>query len=78
MQRQLKSGKQPDNVKIDKRLSVIKLLHAKWITSLYNYIQNNMQIVLSGFEKSGITKFLEIDAALKWEDPFNAIEIQLE
>ena len=37
-----------------------------------------MQIVLNGWEKSGITKFLNINAALKCEDPFNAIEIQHE
>ena len=39
-------------------------LHARWITSFYDYMQNNRQIVLNGWEKSGITKFLKIDAAL--------------
>ena len=64
VQRQLESGKQPENVKIDPRFSVIKPIHAKWITSFYDYMQNNRQIVLNGWEKSGITKFLKIDAAL--------------
>ena len=36
----------------------------KWITSFYDYMQNNRQIVLNGWEKSGITKFLKIGAAL--------------
>ena len=78
VQRQLKSGKQPENVKIDTRFSVIKPLHAKCITSFYECMQNNRQIVLNGWGKSGITKFLNNDAALKCEDPFNAIEIQLD
>ena len=39
-------------------------LHAKWITSFYDYMQNNRQIVLNCWEKSGITKFLKIYAAL--------------
>ena len=41
-------------------------LHAKWIISIY------------GWEKSDITKFVKIDSALKCEDAFNVIEIQLE
>ena len=39
-------------------------LHARWITSFYDYMQNNRQIVLNGWEKLGITKFLKIYAAL--------------
>ena len=39
-------------------------LHAKWITSFYDCMQNNRQIVLNGWKDSGITKFLKIDAAL--------------
>ena len=37
-------------------------LHAKWITSFYDCMQNNRQIVLNGWEKSRITKFLKFDA----------------
>ena len=44
--RQLESGKQPENVKIDTRLSVIKHLHVKWIISFYDYMQNNRQVVV--------------------------------
>ena len=78
VQRQLESGKQPENVKIVKNLSVNKPIYAKWITSFYDYMKNDRQIVLNGWEKSDITRFLKNDAALKCEDPFNAIEIQLE
>ena len=78
VQRQLEKGKQPENIKIDTRLSVTKPLHTKWITSSYDYMQSNGQTVLNSLEKSDITKFLKIDAALKCEDVFNAIEIQLE
>ena len=51
MQRQLESGKQPENVQKDPRLIVMKPLHAKWITSFYDYLQNKRQIVLNGWEK---------------------------
>ena len=41
-------------------------------------MQNNKQIILNIWERSGIVKFLEIEAALECEDPLTTIEIQLE
>ena len=34
----LENGQELDNIEIDYRLSVLKPLHAKWLTSFYNYM----------------------------------------
>ena len=57
VQRQLENRMQPENVKINTRLSVIKPIHAKSITSFYDYIHNNMQIVLNGWENQELRNF---------------------
>ena len=78
VQKQLESGKQPENVQIDTNLSILRSLHAKWVTSFYDSIQNNKSIVTNGWDRAGITNFLAIDAALKQEDPFMMLQIELE
>ena len=61
MQKQLESGKQPEYVEIDTRLSDCKSLHVKWITSFYDIMQNNKQIVLNIWERSDIANFFQIE-----------------
>ena len=48
VQKQLESGKQPENVKVDTKLSIVKPLHAKWVTSFYDSMQTNKSIVTKG------------------------------
>ena len=64
VKRQLESRKQPENVEIDTRLSVISPFMLNGSPSFTIICKKNKQIVLNGWEKSGITKFLKIDAAL--------------
>ena len=78
VQRQLESGKQPENVKIDTKLSIVKSLHAKWVTLFYDSMQTNKSIVTKAWDRAGITQFLKIDSALKQEDPFMMLQIELE
>ena len=56
VQKQLESGKQPENVKTDTKLSIVKPLHAKWATSFYDYMQTNKSIVTKGWDRAGITQ----------------------
>ena len=44
-QKQLQSEKQTGNIKIDSRLTFSNLLHAEWITSFYDVIRNNRQML---------------------------------
>ena len=39
---------------IDLRLSVVKLLGAKWMDKLYNYLKSKPEIVCNGFRAAGI------------------------
>ena len=42
VQKQLESGKQPENVKIDTKLSIVKPLHGKLVTSFYDSMQKKV------------------------------------
>ena len=49
------------------KLSIIKLIHAKWILGLYDHLQNSSEAILQGFEMVDIKDTLEIEFLL--EDP---------
>ena len=50
VQEQLESAKQPENIKIDTKLSIVKSLHAKSVTSLYDSMQTNKSNVTKGWD----------------------------
>ena len=80
VQKQLESGKQPE---IDTNLSIVKPLYAKCVTSFYDSMQTIKSIMTKGWvgirnNSVGITQFLKIDSALKQEDPFLLLQIELE
>ena len=60
-------GIRSHEIKVDVRLSVIKLLHVKWIVKFNDYIKSKPEIVCNGWWKSAITERLEQDIIL---DPF--------
>ena len=45
MQTHIQNGVKPGNVKVDLRISVLKPLHAKWVTILYDKMQSRQDIV---------------------------------
>ena len=64
---QIKVGKLPHQVKVETRISIIKPLHAKWVTKFYDYIRLRPEIVRHGWEKSLITENIHKKIKL---DPF--------
>ena len=58
VQKQLESGKQPENVEIDTRLSIISPF---LLNESPHLIQNNKQIVLDIWERSGIVNFFKLN-----------------
>ena len=46
-------------VTISLNLSEIKLLHAKWIYEMYEYLRGRSGLVLNGFESAWITEAVE-------------------
>lgn len=43
-----------EEFKIDLSLSVMKLLGAKWITKMFDYIRGRKELIFNGFKESGI------------------------
>ena len=76
--KQLEEGKEPDDVKVDMRLSIMKPLGAKWITSAYDYLRSESGMVHGGFIEAGIVEALDQDEtedqAESGEDPFQDLD----
>ena len=59
----LEERKVPEDidVKVDTRLSIMKPLSARWITSAYDYLRSDSGIVHGGFIEAGIVEALDQD-----------------
>ena len=68
---QTKAGKLPHEIKVGTQLSVVKPLHAKWVTKFYDYIRSRPEIVCNGWRKSKITEYINKKIEV---DPFKDIE----
>ena len=75
--RQIKRGIAPPDVKVSFNLSVIRLLHAKWIVDLHHYLKAEKAIILSGFRAAGISEAIENAKSIteKVENPFKDLQI---
>ena len=51
--------KKPEDIKVDTKLSIMKPLGVRWITSAFDYIQSQLGIIYGGFVKAGIVEALE-------------------
>ena len=71
---QLQEGKKPDEVTIDTRLSIMKPLGVKWITSAYDYIRSQSGIIYGGFVEAGIVEALKETENPEQEDPFKDLD----
>ena len=65
---QLQAGTDVYPISIKTNLSVIKPLHAQWISGLYDHLRNKRDLTIIGFEIAGITEAIDIE--LEPEDPF--------
>ena len=76
--KQLQEGKNPEDISVDMRLSVLKELQAKWLVSAYDYLCANPLIGINGFKNAGIVDAIENfssgTATERDEDPFTAID----
>ena len=64
----MKKGIAPHEIKVDVHITILKPLHAAWITKFFDHMCSNLKIVLNGWKKSGIKDTLSKDAVK--EDPF--------
>ena len=74
----MKDGKQPEDIEVDMKLSVMKTLSTRWIISAYDYLRNEGWIVHGRFVEAGICEAVdkpESDSESE-EDPFADIDEQ--
>ena len=72
--RQLKSGKDPTDIKVLSKLSDLKPLHASWIVDLYKHMQGEDELILKGFKEAGIYEAINDaqEGFERVENPFRA------
>ena len=68
VQVQIDKGIAPENVAVDLKISILKPLHARWVTQYYDHIRTNKDVVKNGWRRSGITDALKTKSPR--EDPF--------
>ena len=54
--------------RVDVRISILKPLHAAWVTKFYDKMQIETDIILNGWKRSGITD--TVAEPLEKDDPF--------
>ena len=74
---QLEKGIQPADVKVSLGLIELKVMHAKWILELYNYLCHQNEIILNRRKAASITEAVEsANTVLEWiENPFSEQQI---
>ena len=72
--KQLQDGKEPEDVKVDTRLFIMKPLGAKWITSAYDYLKRETGIIHNGFVEAGIVAAIENETSEAEDDPFEDLD----
>ena len=55
----------PKDVKVDKKMSVLKLLQAKWITSFFDNIESRPDMITIGWKKMKHCKYFATGYTLK-------------
>ena len=56
---QISKGIASESVSVDLKISILKPIHAKWVTQYYDHIHTNEDIVKNGWCRSGITKAIK-------------------
>eukprot|EP00795_Rhopilema_esculentum_P000678 gene678-10384_t len=68
VQQQIQNGYKAEHVKVNLKISILKPIQAKWLTSFYDRMQNRPDIAVKGFARAGIIDFLAKER--QYEDPF--------
>ena len=75
MSSQLRSGKNPADVKLSLKLTNLKVLHAQWIIHVYHHLHERHDIILNGFAASGTEAYENAQNFVeRIENPFRSDE----
>ena len=72
----MNDGKQPEDIEVDMKLSVMKSLSTRWIISAYDYLRTRGGSVRGGFVEAGICEALDKPENDTEDDPFAEIDEQ--
>ena len=69
---QLRRGVAPGDVKVSMKLSNLKPLHARWIVEMFDYLKQQNESIVNGFDKAGITEAVKSanEVFSRIENPF--------
>ena len=69
---QFQKGVAPVDVKVSKKMSNLKLLHARCVVDMYTYLKQQKESILNGFDKAGITEAVKSanEVFARFENPF--------
>ena len=59
--KQLDKGANVYQIDVKMWLSILKLIDARWLISLYDYLRTQQEMIKKGFETAGICEALEIE-----------------
>ena len=65
---QRKGGSNVYDAQVTLKLALIKLVHTKWLLSLYDHLRNSLDTITKGFAMAGIKDAFVMELPL--EDPF--------
>ena len=70
--KQLQKGIPPADIQVSLKLGELKVMHARSISALYDYLCDQKEIILNGFKAAGITEAVESASAVlqRIENPF--------
>ena len=70
--KQIRNGIPPADIQVSLNLGELKVMHARWISSLYHYLCDRKEIILNGYEAAGTTEAFESATAIlqRVENPF--------
>ena len=70
--KQLQKGIPPPDIQVSLNLGELKVMHARWISALYDYFCDQKEIIRNGFKAAGITEAVESASAVlqRIENPF--------
>ena len=61
--KQLQKGIPPADIQVSLNLGELKVMHARWISALYDYLCDQKEIILNGLKAAGITEAVESASA---------------
>ena len=57
--KELEGDREPEDIKVDMRMSVMKELGVHWLTSVFDYLSSHPEIIINGFKEAGIIQTLQ-------------------